>query len=150
MSARPPYLPFSHRSHVTVKQHRGMSVPMTVAPSYGGPGCLGQTCMCVERGPRAGPRPESILRRRSVTVTPDRQTTSFNDFSIEAGILLRGNGVPHAMLDIHVLLARGLPDAGVSQPTQLSHSYTHTLSLLTAYLTLALTLRQLISLPSHS
>ncbi len=26
-----------------------------------------------------------------------RQTTSFNDFSIEAGILLRGNGVPHAM-----------------------------------------------------
>ena len=25
------------------------------------------------------------------------RTTSFNDFSIEAGILLRGNGVPHAM-----------------------------------------------------
>ncbi len=32
----------------------------------------------------------------------DRQTTSFNDFSIEAGILLRGNGVPHAMLFIHI------------------------------------------------
>ena len=32
----------------------------------------------------------------------DRQTTSFNDFSIEAGILLRGNGVPHAMLVIHI------------------------------------------------
>ena len=31
-----------------------------------------------------------------------RQTTSFNDFSIEAGILLRGNGVPHAMLVIHI------------------------------------------------
>ena len=36
------------------------------------------------------------------------QTTSFNDFSIEAGILLRGNGVSHAMLDVHMLLARGL------------------------------------------
>ena len=41
----------------------------------------------------------------------DRQTTSFNDFSIEAGFLLRRNGVSHAMLDIHMLFARGLPDA---------------------------------------
>ena len=45
------------------------------------------------------------------TDTENRQTTSFNDYSIEAGILLRGNGVSHAMLDIHMLFARGLPDA---------------------------------------
>ena len=57
----------------------------------------------------------------------DRQLALMN-FSIEAGILLRGNGVPHAMLDIYVLFARGLPDAFVSQPTQLPHSYTHTRS----------------------
>ncbi len=82
-----------------------------------------------------------------------RQTTSFNDFSIEAGILLRGNGVSHAMLGIHVLrlLARGLPpDAVVSQPTKLPPSYTHPRSLLIAHLTLTLTLRQLFPLSSPS
>ena len=61
------------------------------------------------------------------TAFADRQLALMN-FSIEAGILLRGNGVPHAMLDIYVLFARGLPDAFVSQPTQLPHSYTHTRS----------------------
>ncbi len=44
------------------------------------------------------------------TITICRQTPSFKDFSIEAGILLRENGVPHAMLDIHVLFVCGLPD----------------------------------------
>ena len=62
-----------------------------------------------------------------VVVQTDRQLALMN-FSIEAGILLRGNGVSHAMLDIYVLLARGLPDVVVSQPTQLPHSYTHTRS----------------------
>jgi hypothetical protein len=69
-----------------------------------------------------------------------RQTTSFNDFSIETGILLRGNGVSHAMLDIHMLFARGLPDAVVFRPTQLPPSYTHPCSLRTACLTLKLSL----------
>ncbi len=36
------------------------------------------------------------------------QTTSFIDISREAGILLRGNGVLHAMLATHRLLVRGL------------------------------------------
>ena len=77
---------------------------------------------------RAAQKPErsdpvlSAVRPRA-----DRQLALMN-FSIEAGILLRGNGVSHAMLDIYVLLARGLPDAIVSQPTQLPHSYTHTRS----------------------
>ena len=76
-----------------------------------------------------------------------RQTTCFNDFSIEAGILLRGNGVPHAMLDIHVLFVRGLPDAVVSQPTQLSliPTPTHGPYLLQTLRSLSLT-----SLPSLS
>ncbi len=65
----------------------------------------------------------------------DRQTTSFNDFSIEAGILLRGNGVPHAMLVIHMLscavfqmlLFHSLLNSLIPTPTR---------SFLTAYLTL--------------
>ena len=67
------------------------------------------------------------LQLQGRTQYVDRQLALMN-FSIEAGILLRGNGVPHAMLDIYVLFARGLPDAFVSQPTQLPHSYTHTRS----------------------
>ena len=85
--------------------------------------------------------------RKVVDEIGTRQTTSFNDFSIEAGILLRGNGVPHAMLDIHVLFVRGLPDAVVSQPTQLSliPTPTHGPYLLQTLRSLSLT-----SLPSLS
>ena len=90
--------------------------------------------------------PLSLFQKR-VLLLQSRQTTSFNDFSIEAGILLRGNGVPHAMLDIHVLFVRGLPDAVVSQPTQLSliPTPTHGPYLLQTLRSLSLT-----SLPSLS
>jgi hypothetical protein len=94
------------------------------------------------------PPPQGRVVNRVECVS--RQTTSFNDFSIEAGILLRVEMVfPRHAGHTRAVCARS-PDAVVSQPTQLSHSCTHIRSLLTAYLTLALTLRQLISLPSHS
>ena len=64
-----------------------------------------------------------------------RQTASFNDFSIEAGILLRGNGVPHAMLDIHMLLAREVFQMLLFLSLLNSLIPTPTRSLLTAYLT---------------
>ena len=41
--------------------------------------------------------------RKARARAADRQTTSFIDNSIEAGILLGGNGVLHAMVVAHVL-----------------------------------------------
>ena len=70
-------------------------------------------------------------RRHRVGATQgcDRQTTSFNDFSIEAGILLRGNGAPRAMPDRHMfkLLAYGHPDVVAFQFSSPTHTYSYSL-----------------------
>ena len=70
--------------------------------------------------------------RNSLLTFRNSQVAKHSDFFCSKlgikWILRRGNGVSHAMLDIYVLFARGLPDAFVSQPTQLPHSYTHTRS----------------------
>ena len=55
--------------------------------------------------------------------------TSFNDFSIEAGILLRGNGAPRAMPDRHMfkLLAYDHPDVVAYQFSSPTHTYSSSL-----------------------
>ncbi len=58
-----------------------------------------QVCSALRRRRVSSPRLLlASLAASFLRVVSSRQTTSFNDFSIEAGILLRGNGVPHAML----------------------------------------------------
>lgn len=70
-----------------------------------------------------------IFSQRAEGLFKTHTHTSFNDFSIEAGILLRGNGAPRAMPDRHMfkLLAYGHPDVVAFQFSSPTHTYSYSL-----------------------